>query len=192
MPDSLTPQQEQAWVLAAQNGHKEAFRHLVEAHYRRVYTLCLHLLQDPDEADDAAQETFWRAYQALPRFDPERPLRPWLLTIATRYCLDCMRRRRTQPLDDLTAHRLVAPQPGPEARLLEQEAQARITALVAQLPPKDRAVILLRYWEGASYEAIAQATGMTVSAVKSRLFRARRALAQAYLEAEAHPEVDHA
>ncbi len=180
--------QEQTWVRAAQQGDASAYRHLVEAHHRRVYTLCLRLLNDPDEAEDATQEAFWRAYRALSRFDARRPFRPWLLSIAANHCLDRLRRRRTIPLAD-HAPSLHATDPDPEAELIAQEQRTLIASLVQQLPPVERALVLLRYWEGASYETIAQATGLTVSAVKSRLFRARRALAQAY---QAVMEVSHA
>lgn len=184
-----TPE-EQAEVLRARRGDAAAFDRLVARYYRRVYTLCLSLLEDPAEAEDATQEAFWRAYRHLQRYDPTRPFRTWLLSIAAHHAIDRLRRRKPRaPWNEA----LPAQDPSPEERLLAQEEQERIRRLVGQLPPLERALVLLRYWEGASYREMAQALSLSESAVKSRLFRARRALAQAY-RAEANPseEPQHA
>ncbi len=182
---------ERDWIQRAQRGDAQAFDRLVARYYRRVYTLCLRLLDDPAEAEDATQEAFWRAYRHLNRYDPQRPFRPWLLSIAAHHALDRLRRRRRrseqQPWPDATP---AAEEASPEEVLLQRETQALVQRCVNDLPPLDRALVLLRYWEEASYEEMAQALGLTVSAVKSRLFRARRALAEAYLQAQ--EDADHA
>mgnify|MGYP000984062325 FL=1 len=76
------------WVLSAQKGNEEAFTKLVEACQTPVYNLCYRMLGTPTEAEDAAQETFWRAYQAIKRYDPSRSFLTWLLSIAAHYCID--------------------------------------------------------------------------------------------------------
>jgi len=177
IPHAASTPEEQAEVLRACQGDTEAFDRLVARYYRRVYTLCLSLLEDPDEAEEATQEAFWRAYRNLKRYDPSRSFRTWLLSIAAHHAIDRLRRRRARApwSEALPAETLT-----PEEHLLAQEERERIRRLVGQLPPLERALILLRYWEGASYREMAQALRLSESAVKSRLFRARRALAQAY------------
>ncbi len=177
-PSSASTCEEQE-VRQACQGDMAAFDRLVARYYRRVYTLCLSILEDPAEAEEATQETFWRAYRHLKRYDPQRPFRTWLLSIAAHHAIDRRRRRRaTVPWpEDLPTET-----PSPEEHLLRKEAHERIRRLVGQLPPTERAMVLLRYWEGASYREIAQALHLSESAVKSRLFRIRRTLAQAYQE----------
>jgi len=185
VPHAASTPEEQAEVLRARQGDTEAFDRLVARYYRRVYTLCLSLLEDPDEAEEATQEAFWRAYRNLKGYDPSRSFRTWLLSIAAHHAIDRLRRRRARaPWREA----LPAADPSPEEHLLAQEERERIRRLVGQLPPLERALILLRYWEGASYREMAQALRLSESAVKSRLFRARRALAQAYRAELAAPE----
>ena len=82
-----------AWVVQAQHGSDEAFTKLVEAYQTHVYNLCYRMLGDAELAEDAAQETFLRAYQHLHRYDQKRPFATWLLSIAAHYCID----RSTSP-----------------------------------------------------------------------------------------------
>src|SRR5258708_24687982 len=82
------------WVIQAQHGSDEAFTRLVEAYQVHVYNLCYRMLGEPEAAEDAAQETFLRAYQHLHRYDQTRPFGTWLLSIAAHYCIDRLRRRR--------------------------------------------------------------------------------------------------
>ncbi len=164
----------------------------VAEHYAAVYRRCYYLLGDADEADDAAQETFVRAYTARARYDASRPVRPWLLTIATRHCLDRLRARArrgpTLPWDAVPA--AADPRPGPEAGLLAAEEAAAVRAAVAALPPLERALVVLHYWEDLPYAAIAAQTGLSVSAVKSRLYRARQRLARQLQDAAASAAAD--
>ena len=88
MNDELT------WVLQAQQGNDDAFTKLVEEHQTHVYNLCYRMLGEPEAAEDAAQESFLRAYQNLHRYDQSRPFATWLLSIAAHYCIDRLRRRK--------------------------------------------------------------------------------------------------
>ncbi len=159
--------------------NEETFRRFVEQYQRAVFGRCYRLLGDQDEAADATQEVFLRVYRAWDRFDPQRPLLPWLMTIATRLCIDRLRRRKppAQAWDDARGAGDVS---GLEARVLDAEDARALRRLVHQLQEPDRTLIILHYWEGLSYEEMAQQTGLTVSAIKSRLYRARRWLAQAW------------
>ena len=170
-------------VAQSLRGDEASFAALLELHHQCIYNLCYRLLGDRTEAEDAAQETFWRAFQHLDRFDPHRSLRTWLCAIAHHHCIDQLRRRRLTwlPLDtdvppDHPALHDPTPGPEPEAERLEQAA--RVQDLLRRLPPSGRAVITLHYWSGLTYREIAAVTGTTVSAVKSRLHRNRAALAK--------------
>lgn len=174
--------QELRWIEAARQGDKSAFGRLVEAYQRPVFNLTYRMLRQQEEAEDAAQETFLRAYRKLNSYDPAHKFSTWLLSIASHYCIDLLRRRRLTWLsleeEGLPPGAMKSEQPGPEHRAMQGEREAQIEALLDALAPDYRAVVLLHYWHGLSYEEIAQTTDSTVSAVKSRLFRARRMLAE--------------
>ncbi|MDW8327906.1 MAG: sigma-70 family RNA polymerase sigma factor [Anaerolineales bacterium] len=174
---------EQDWITRARAGDETAFSPLVERYQAAVYNLCYRMLGEPHEAEDAAQETFLRAYAQLRRYDPARSFKTWLLSIAGHHCIDRLRKRRQTWLsiedDELPPHpNLREPNPGPEELIVRREQSAAIQKHLACLAPPDRQVIVMRYWYDLSYEEIAQATGTTVSAVKSRLHRARGHLAE--------------
>lgn len=168
----------------ALSGDTEAFSHLVDAYQGPVYNLCYRMLGDPFEAEDAAQETFLRAYNGLKRYDRQRSFSTWILSIAAHYCIDQIRKRRfnSMSLDDLPDLDPPDKGPGPESSLIKNEDQRRVQAMLAKLQPQDRAAVVMRYWYEFSYEEIAESLSMTVSAVKSRLHRARNELAGLWME----------
>lgn len=171
------------WLKRAQKGDDLAFSHLVEAYQGPVYNLCYRMLGNAGDAEDAAQETFIRAYKALNRYDPSRKFSTWLLSIASNYCIDQHRRRKlpTFSYDALESPILPDKGMGMEARLMQDEHQEQVNALLENLNPKDKAAVVMRYWYEYSYEEIAESLSMTVSAVKSRLHRARRDLAEIWM-----------
>jgi RNA polymerase sigma-70 factor (ECF subfamily) len=170
--DSLKPGQRRVPPLDS-----DAFAVLVEEHQVAVYNLCCRMLGDPHLAEDAAQETFLRAFQARHRFDPARSVRTWLLSIAAHHCIDALRRRARLTWLPLGYRPLSEPGPGPEAALLRNEKEEEVSRLLDRLKPDERAAIVLRYWYDLSVEAIADATGASADAVRTRLYRARRRLA---------------
>ena len=163
----------------AQNGSEDAFASLVETYQTPVYNLCYRMLGEAQEAEDAAQETFWRAYQAIKRYDPQRPFITWLLSIAAHYCIDQQRKRRlpTIDLELLPEEGAPDPTPSPEKVLARTEEERMLRKLLVELNPQDRAALIMRYWYDFSDQEIAQALSLTVSAVKSRLHRTRQLLA---------------
>lgn len=183
MPEPTQNPEEAVWIRQAQSGDDAAYSRLVEAFEGPVYNVCFRMLGDPQEAEDAAQETFLKAYRHLDRYDPNRKFVNWLLAIASNHCVDRLRRRRLTliPLDEL---RLWDPPRGdrgtPEPSLSQQELEADVKELLAELGAVDRAAIVLRYWHELSYAEIAEVLRLTESAVKSRLHRARKQLAQAW------------
>ena len=180
---------EMEWIRLAREGDQAAFGRLVVAYQTPVYNLAYRMLGDAGEAEEAAQETFLRAYTHLRSYDPQRPFRSWLLSIGSHYCIDRLRRRRITWLSfedeiaapdgstEFTEVRLTSNSPNPEATVARREQAEQIQQLLATLSPTDRAAITLRYWYDCSYEEIAETLDLTVSAVKSRLHRARRTLA---------------
>lgn len=178
----LVHEQEGEWLAAAMRGDSEAFGHLVDHYQVPVYNLCYRMLGVAEEAEDAAQETFLRAYRSLRRYDPGRPFSTWLLSIAAHYCIDQVRKQRMRliSLQDLPNEDLPDPAPNPERAVSESEAQSRIRALLKALNPTDRAAIVMYYWYDLSYDEIAEALHLTLSAVKSRLHRARLQLARSF------------
>lgn len=178
---------EMTWILQAQHGSDTAFEQIVEAYQTSVFNLCYRMLGEPEAAEDAAQETFLRAYQNILRYDCQRPFATWLLSIAAHYCIDRLRRRKLNFIsmdDDTTSFDLPDTKAlNPEVESVKREEQQRLHALLQSLDETDRAAIVLRYWYDFSEAEIAQSLSLTVSAVKSRLHRARHELAELWLEA---------
>src|SRR3972149_11196700 len=113
---------EAVWIERARQGDDGAFANLVGAYQGPVYNLCYRLLGDGYEAEDAAQETFLKAYRNLGRYDPDRPFVNWLLKIASNHSIDRLRRRGTRPVTDLEeAEHLPDTSAGPEAALAPQD-----------------------------------------------------------------------
>lgn len=169
-------------VRRARRGDQAAFVALVEHYQPAVVNLCARMLGDWADAEEAAQETFLRAFDRLGSFDPARPFKPWLFSIASHHCIDRLRRRRWRWLslesDDLPPHpALRAPGPGPEEAAWRRQQAEAVQALLNELAPRDRRLVELYYWQDLSCAEIARRTGSTVPAVKSRLHRARAALA---------------
>jgi RNA polymerase sigma-70 factor (ECF subfamily) len=172
---------ESDWLTKALHHDDEAFTHLVEAYQAPVYNLCYRMLGDSGEAEDAAQESFWRAYQSIHRYDPQRSFITWLLSIAAHYCIDQIRKRRMSTLSlDMLPEGDIADThiPSPESSYARREEQLRMRRLLQSLNAEDRAAIIMSYWYDLSDQEIGEALKLSVSAVKSRLFRARRELAR--------------
>jgi RNA polymerase sigma-70 factor (ECF subfamily) len=159
-------------------GDVNAFAHLVTRYQTSVYNLCKKMLQNENEAEDAAQEVFLRAYQQLHTYQTERKFSSWILSIASHFCIDLLRRRHpTMDLDEIMFWK-TSQEPEPEEMAVSGEERGEVRELLKKLPEKYRMMIVLRYWYDLSYEEIAKTTALTLSNVKSRLFRAREILAK--------------
>jgi RNA polymerase sigma-70 factor (ECF subfamily) len=171
---------EEECIRKAKLGDQDAFTDLVEAYQNPVYNLCYRMLGTPQAAEDAAQESFWRAYKNLDRYDHNRSFATWLLSITAHYCIDQQRRKRlpTMDLDEIIEFAADDPTPGPETTLIEDEFSDDVQQQLGKLSENDRAVLILRYWHECSEEEICQALSISKSAVKSRLHRARRKMAE--------------
>jgi RNA polymerase sigma-70 factor (ECF subfamily) len=172
--------EEIGWVDQALGGDRAAFGQLMHRYAGAVYNLAYRMLGNAEDAEDASQEIFLRAYTRLESFDRQRRFSTWLLSIGSNYCIDRLRRRRFAwlTLDD-AAYAVPSKERGPERSALDQEQRAIVQRALQKLPENYRMVTVLRYWSDLSYEEIAKATGLTESTIKTRLHRARHMLAEA-------------
>lgn len=182
-------------VARAREGDEPAFTALVGRHEGEIYRTCLRLLRDPDDALDATQETFLRAYRGLARFRGEATFRTWLFGIALNACRNRLTsahsraRRRTVGLhrdaDDAgndVELPLPDPAPGPEADAYSGELRHALQVALAAIAAEYREVLVLREIEGLEYAELARVLGIAEGTVKSRLARARAALRAALEE----------
>ena len=179
--------QEALWIKRARQGDDNAFSNLVDLYQKPVFSLCYRMLGNYNDAEDAAQECFIRAFRHIKRYDPDRSFATWLLSIASHYCIDRMRKRHlpTVSTDVLPAE--IIPDRStisPERILRHQEKEDSIKEIMKDLKPTDRAAVVLRYWHECSEVEIAETLNLSVSAVKSRLYRARKTLANAWISTE--------
>jgi RNA polymerase sigma-70 factor (ECF subfamily) len=156
-------------------GDVDAFEELFRLHQRAVYGWILRIVRNPTVAEDLTVEAFWRIYKARARFEPARGFEPWARCIATRAALDWLRARR--PESELTEETMAmqttgAPaDPGVTAEIRSKTAQA-----FARLPPRLRVAAVLSVVEDRPHKEVAEALGISVTAVKLRVFRALRLL----------------
>ena len=168
------------------------FTQIVEENHRPVYNLCYRMLGDPSDAEDASQETFWKAYRNFHRYDPTRSLLTWLLSIAAHHCIDELRKRKMKTFSiDLFADEVLPDQaPLSECMVSTNLENEQLRCLLIKLQPDDRAAIIMRYWYSLSDEEIGESLHLSISAVKSRLFRARKLLASAWQRQQGESTAD--
>ena len=151
----------------------EAFGELVRRHQDFVYGAALRIVRNPVMAQDVAQETFVRAHRALPGFRGQAQVRSWLYRIATNLALNAVQRRREYPTDDIPDRPTRRdPATATESLALRRELEEAI----AELPEKLREPLVLREFDGMSYQEIADTLGLPINTVRTRILRGRRAL----------------
>lgn len=170
-------------VLKIMAGDNVAFVTLVERYKRPVYSLAYRLLGNPTDAEDAAQETFVRAYTRLSSYQLGSKFGSWLLSITSHWCIDFLRRRRAISFDAAGLGVTEAALPNdtddyPEVMAIKSERQREVQQWLASLPEPYRSVLVLRYWHDLSYAEISETTGLPVSTIRMRLFRARQLLSK--------------
>jgi len=179
-------------IKLARKGDQDAFTQIVEKYQNPVYNLCYRMLGTPQAAEDAAQESFWRAYKNLHRYDMKRSFATWLLSITAHYCIDQQRRKRlpTMDLNEIIEFAAKDPDPSPESTLVQGEFSDKVQDQLAQLSENDRAVLILRYWHEYSEDEICRALSISKSAVKSRLHRARKHMAKQWAETQNNLKIE--
>ena len=179
----------------AQRGDLPSFNAVVARHERAVYGLCLRMLRDAAAAEDAAQDTFIRAWTAIDSFRGGL-VRPWLMRIATNRCYDVLRAKGRRPADSLDAE-LFEVEPAwtsqtagehPESFTTRVELSALLERALATLPEDQRLAVLLSDVHGHAYDEVAEITGVAIGTVKSRISRGRARLRDVLLEDEAARE----
>lgn len=182
MPGEVTDAQ---LVRRVQKGEKGAFDALVLKYQHKIVNLVLRYVRDPDQAMDIAQEAFLKAYRALPRFRGDSAFYTWLYRIAVNTAKNHLAAQRRRPMDvelDLQdseqydLHAKLKETDTPEGVTLSQELNETVQRAIEALPEDLRTAIILREFDGMSYEEIAQAMECPVGTVRSRIFRARDAI----------------
>jgi RNA polymerase sigma-70 factor (ECF subfamily) len=174
-------------VERVRNGDKRAFELLMEKYRRKIGRLLSRMVRDPEEVEDIAQETFIKAYRALPQFRGDAAFYTWLYRIAVNTAKNYLaaRNRNMLTVSDMVAEdeeggeeRYAAPDiDTPDAQLLSKQIAYAVNEAVEALPEELRTAITLREIEGMSYEDIAVFMGCPIGTVRSRIFRARAAIA---------------
>lgn len=161
-------------------GDEKAFERLVRENQNRVYAVCLNMMKNPHDAQDAAQDAFVKAFRSIRSFKGESRIETWLTKIAVNTCLDMLRsRRETVDIDeqyDLTDGNT------PEIEFERGSRREAVREALSRLPAEFRAVVILKYVEDRSYEEIAEMLNINVNTVRTRLFRAREKIKKIILD----------
>lgn len=174
---------ERTLVLRAQAGDRRAFGELVARYMQRAYYVALGLVGSHDDALDLSQEAFVRAYRARASIDPDRPFYAWLYQIVRRLCFNFLRdrstrRRKLQEATPWLADLASAAAADPARAAERAELRGRLEAAIETLAEREREVLILREFEGLKYREIADLLGIPIGTVMSRLYTARRNLAE--------------
>ncbi|GAA5086721.1 MULTISPECIES: RNA polymerase sigma factor RpoE [Paenalcaligenes] len=175
-------------VHQVQQGNKRAFDLLVLKYQRRIMRLLARMISDPAEVEDVAQETFIKAYRALPQFRGDSNFYTWLYRIAINSARNWQVANGRRPLllneyqnedgETFSALDTLTDINTPESELVSRQVASAVKTAINELAPELRTAILLREIEGLSYEDIAQTMDCPIGTVRSRIFRAREAIAE--------------
>ena len=165
--------------LERAEGHDTAFEQILLRYEKLIHHIARRYFYNPEDALDASQDAVIRIYRGLPNvaIDEDGNLKAWICTVTANTCLDIVRKKRVAT-EELTDHNISASPtlPSAEESAMTNERVREILAAIAQLPDDHRMVLILRDMQGLSYEELAEALGLTLGTVKSRLSRARVAL----------------
>jgi RNA polymerase sigma-70 factor (ECF subfamily) len=183
---------EKGWVVRAREGDAAAFEAIYNRYERRLYAFTYRLMGNAEDAYDLTQDTFVKAYQALPRTAPDLNLSAWLHRIASNACMDVLRRRkliRWLPWETFDTNPAIEPTASddPEGEYNQAETSEEVQVILNKLSAKHRMALVLKEFQGMSGDEIGQVMGLTRSAVKSLLFRAREEFRQVYLKHYGRP-----
>jgi RNA polymerase sigma factor (sigma-70 family) len=184
-PSKQIQKSEAELITRAQKGDREAFGELVMSHHAAVYTMVFRMTGDLSFAEDATQQAFIQAWLHLPSYRPRSSLRAWLNRIAINACLDALRREKRVDLDNDMILATRDPRPGPEHALIEKQRAHTVQKALLALNETNRSVLVLREYNGMSYQEIAATLDIPLGTVMSRLNTARtqlRAILQPMLE----------
>jgi RNA polymerase sigma-70 factor, ECF subfamily len=169
-------------VAMTLRGDAEAFATLVERYDSAVYHLAYRTLHDVEDARDATQEAFFKAFRSLRTFRPGSKFSTWIFAIAYHACCDRLNRRKRYASEELPERADTAP--GPEQQVIALDDRVRLRAAIDALPEKYRTVITLYHLQGRQYDEIATVLGLPMGTVKTHLFRAKEQLRRLLGETE--------
>ena len=179
----MTREEELSLLQRAQKDDMDAFETIVRAHEKTVYNLALRTLGNPEDAEDAAQEVFLKAYTSIKSFRGESKISVWLYRITNNVCIDLLRKRKdavslsVEDAEGAETEIEIADETFDPAAIAERaDLKARVGEAVRLLPPEQREAFLLRVVAEQSYEEIAATLGVDLGTVKSRIYRARKKL----------------
>lgn len=156
-----------------------AFKRIIEEYQDRIFNLCIYMLHSKEDAQDAAQEAFIKAYRSFEKFTPQASIYTWLYRVAVNTCLDYRRKPQRLLVDsEVSITEIPAPEPSPERIYESKEASRLIQMALERLSPEFKTVIILREIEDFSYEDIAEVLQISLGTVKSKISRARDELRQ--------------
>lgn len=167
---------DEIYVERARGGDAEAFRILVERYSPRLFRLAWRIVGDEASAEDAVQETFLRAYRALPRYDARSQFGTWLHRIAANTSIEILRKRQRQRQESQEQTDTPSGEPGPDRRALSQEVDRAVREALSDLSPLERAAFVLRHFEERSIAEVCDTLGLRESAGKQAVFRAVKKL----------------
>ncbi len=172
-------------ISRAKAGEEKAFRALLRKYQGSVFSICLRMVRDREQASDLAQDVFIKIFSMLDRYDSSYAFSSWLFKITSNLCIDHLRKRRieTYPMDAPMdgsdgeyARQYESPGPTPETQMIRKEQMDTLEKAVEALPQHYRMIILLRHQENLSYDEIAETLDIPLGTVKARIHRAREML----------------
>ena len=169
-------------------GDTDSFAQLVETYQDKVYSLCLRMVGDREDAQDLAQEAFVKAWRGLKFYKHEAAFSTWLYRLTSNVCIDFLRQKKRKSALSLTSQEeeeqidIPDPSPQPEELVLQQQRKEAVADAMSQLEDEFRLVLTLRVVQERSYEEIAEIMDLKVGTVKSRLARAREKLRRILLK----------
>ena len=177
---------DEALMAMLSRGADEALAELVQRYQNDIFRFCVYYVKEVERARELTQETFLRVFKARDRFDSARRFRPWLLCIARNLCLNDLKRKRTAVMESLedyasnarseTGELFQSQADGPEALAVAGERRAALEQALNELEPEAREIVILRFFERMQAREIAEITGSTEGAVRTRLHRIMRRL----------------
>jgi len=171
---------EKSLIQQVQKGDLEAYGEIIRAYQDSVFSVCLRILGNTQEAEDLTQDAFLRAYRNISRYDPSRPFGPWMRVLAANLCYNHLKKARLEqtPLEDERDSIQEDSRRGPEKILELSQEQQDLYHKIWQLPDNQRIALELRHFQGLSYQEMAEVLDLPLNTVRSHLYRARQKLAE--------------
>jgi len=172
-------------IARAKAGEEKAFRVLLGKYQGPVFSICLRMVRNRDQASDLAQDVFLKVFTMLERYDSSYAFSSWLFKITSNLCIDYLRKRRIEtfpmdsPIDGVDGEftrQYEAPDPTPETLMIRKEQMETLQEAIDDLPTHYRMIILLRHQQNLSYDEIAGTLEIPLGTVKARIHRAREML----------------